>query len=207
MSLNFLKILFFLMPILFSVSALAIDLDDYGSFSSRSLIIKEQNKTSLTQEQRNILIEKKLQPTIQCLMIQIKKKNYDNIELLLNFGLDVNSSYMAEYPLYIASKVDDLKIVQMLIEKGAKVDLGFNSELYEAVKNKNSQMAQLFLNNKANIHYTDAVTQNSILYLALKNNMIDIAKQLIDKGIRPDNKSVILIKKKKLFYLIENKIN
>jgi len=62
------------------------------------------------------------------------------------------------------------------------------------------------LDRKANINYKDSITDNTLLYLALKNNMIPIAQQLIDKGIGADRKSVILIKKKKLFYLIKDKI-
>lgn len=206
MNIKLIKILFVLMPILFlKVSALAIDLSDFGDYSSRSMIINKQNN-SITQEQKDILISKKLSPTIQCLVSQIKKNNYENVELLLNTGLNPNNSYLAEYPLYIAAKKNNFEIVNLLISKGAKPDLGFNSELYEAIKNKNTDMAQLLINKKANIHYIDSITENTILYMALKNNMLDIAQQLINKGIAPDKKSVLYIKKKKLFYLIENKI-
>ena len=69
----FIKILILIMPVLFiKAPALAIDINQYEDFSSRSLIIN-QNKETLTQEEKNILISKKLQPNIQCLIKQIKK--------------------------------------------------------------------------------------------------------------------------------------
>ncbi len=196
------KKLFILMPILFiAMSALAIDIKDFGDFSSRSIIMSGQ-KGALTQEQKDILIYKKLSPTIQCLNQQIKKNNIENVELLLNTGLNPNNSYSTDYPIYIAAKENHFEIVKILYEKGAKLDKGFYSELYEAIRNKNSEMAQYLLDRNANIHYIDSVTQKTILYLALKNNMLDIAQQLIQKGARFDRKTIILIKKKKLTNLI-----
>ena len=201
------KNLFFMLTLaaLINMPALAIDINDFGDFSSRSLIMGE-NKNNLTQEIKDELIAKKLTPTTKCLIEQIKKNNYDNTVLLINANVNVNSSYLSDYPIYIAAKTNNFEIVRLLFENGAKLDRGFNSELYEAVKNKNADMAQFLIENKAKINYKDSVTENTILYLALKNNMLDIAKQLIDKGANPDKKSVMIIKKKKLFDLVKDKI-
>ncbi len=199
------KKLFTLMPILFiTMSALAIDIKDFGDFSSRSIIMNGQKET-MTQEQKDILIYKKLSPTVQCLIQQIKKNNIENVELLLNTGLNPNNNYSTEYPIHIAAKENHFEIVKILYEKGAKLDKGFYSELYEAVRNKNNEMAQYLLDRNANIHYIDSLTQNTILYLALKNNMLDIAQQLIQKGAKADRKTILIIKKKNLLYLIKNK--
>ena len=199
------KILSLLLPILFfTMSALAIDLNEYGDFSSRSLIMKAQ-KNTLTQEQKDILISRKLIPTTKCLIEQIKKNNIENIHLLLEAGINPNQDYMTEYPIYIAAKENNFEALTILYEKGAKLNKGFNSELYEAIKNKNNDMAQYLIDRKANVNYIDSLTENSILYLALKNNMIPIAQQLINLGAKPDRKSALIIKKKKLFYLIQDK--
>ena len=196
------KIVSLLMPMLFfATSALAVDISEYGDFSSRSLIINNQ-KNNLTQEQKDILLLRKLAPTTQCLIQQIKKNNIENVEFLLDIGLDPNRNYSTEYPIYIAAKENHFEMVKLLHEKGAKLDRGFYSELYEALKNKNNEMAQYLLDNKANIKYIDSVSQNTLLYLALKNNMLEIAQQLIAKGANVDRKSVLIIKKKKLLYLI-----
>lgn len=206
MKLKLIKIIFLLLPVLFlKMPALAIDITDFGDFSSRSVIMGN-NKNAPTQEQKDLLISKKLSPNTKCLIEQIKKNENENVNLLLNSGVNPNNSYMAEYPIYIAAKENNFEALKMLYDKGAKLDRGFNSELYEAIKNKNSQMAQYLIERKANINYKDAVTDNTILYMALKNNMIPIAQQLIEKGVGADKKSFILLKKKNLLYLIQDKM-
>lgn len=184
----------------------AIDLSEFGDFSSRSVIMGNlTGKERLTQDQKDILKARKLTPTSQCLIEQIKKNNYENVEILLDSKVDPNKSYMSDYPIYIAARYNKFEILKLLKEKGAKLDKGFYSELYEAIRNKNSQMAQFLIDNDAKVNYLDSMTNNTILSMALKNNMKDIASQLIQKGARADIKSIKLIKKKKLFYLIENK--
>lgn len=198
------KIFLFLLPVLFlKAPALAIDISEFGDFSSRSLIMNNRQQ-SLTQEQKDLLIQKKLFPTTKCLIEQIKKKHNENVYILLNSNVNPNVSFMAEYPIYIAAKENSFEILQALYEKGAKLDKGFNSELYEAVKNKNREMAFFLLERKANVNYKDSLTENTILYVALKNNMVDVAQELILKGAKPDRKTLLLIKKKKLKNLIQD---
>lgn len=184
----------------------AIDLSEFGDFSSRSTIIKTLTGTqNITQEQKDLLKERKLSPTPKCLIEQVRKGNIENVSILLDAKVNPNQTYMTDYPIYIAARCDKFEILKLLKEKGAKLDRGFYSELYEAVRNKNTQMAQYLLDNNARVNYSDAITNNTILYMALKNNMTDIAGQLIKKGAQADTKSVKQIQKKKLFYLIEDK--
>lgn len=204
---NKFKIIIFsiILVLLFKAPILAIDISEYGSFSSRSLITKE-NKETMSQEIRDELVAKKLSPTSQCLIKEIKKNNIKNVELLIRAKTNLNTSYLSDYPIYIAAKENNFEIVKLLFENGAKLDRGFNSELYEAVKHKNTELAQFLIDNKAKINYKDPITENTILYLALKNNMQDIAQQLINKGVNPDRRSILIIKKKKLYNLVETKI-
>lgn len=184
----------------------AIDLSEFGDFSSRSVIMNNlSGKEIISQEQKDILKERKLTPTSQCLIQQIKKGNIENVEILLDSKVSPNKSYLSDYPIYIAAKNNQFEILKLLKERGAKLDKGFYSELYEAVRNKNNDMAQFLIDNGARVNYMDSITNNTILSMALKNNMKDIAAQLIEKGARADIKSVKLIKKKKLLYLIEDK--
>ena len=182
-------------------SAFAFDLTE--GFSERSILMQNLNGTSpkINPEQTELLREKKLTPTIKCLNEEIKKGNIENVELLLNV-VDPNRNYMSNYPICIASKYNKYEIVKLLRQKGAKLNRGFYSELYEAVKNKNSEMAKYLIEEGARVDYKDAVTDNTILYVALKNNMKDIAALLIEKGARPDNQSVRYIHKHKLTDLI-----
>ena len=205
------KLLFLLIiPTVLKLSVLASEFKSYEStmpnFSERSLIMKSlYGKETINQEQKDILTSKKLYLAPACLFEQIKKNNIENVRLLLEYKLDPNKSYLSEYPLYYASKLNRSEIAKLLIEYGAKPDKGFYSELYEAVKNKNAELAQILLDNKAKVNYQDSITNNSILYFALKNNMLDIAQQLILKGAYPDKKSVKIIKKRKLYNLIPDK--
>lgn len=182
----------------------AINLEDFGDFSSRSVIISGmQNQNKLSQEMKDLLEQKKLALNSACLISQIKKKNIENVAILLNAGINPNISENAQYPIYVAAKENNFEMVKMLYDKGAKLDKGFYSELYEALKNKNHEMAQYLLDRNANISYRDAITTNSILYMAIKNNMLDIAKQVAKKGVFVDRKASYLLAKKKIKLLDE----
>lgn len=181
-----------------------IDWSEYGSFSDRSTIMSGLNKAEkITPEQKELLKQKKLTPTTQCLIRQIKKNKLDNVQLLLDAKVKPNESYYMEYPIYTAAKANNLEALKMLYESGAKLDKGFFSELFEAVKNKNQDMTNYLLERGAKVNYIDSLTQNSILYYAIKNNMLETAEALIQKGAKLDRKTAILVKKKKLQYLFE----
>ncbi len=206
------KIKHFLFLSLFFLSSYtavyAFDID--GDFSSRSVLMKnlftEQN--NIKQEQKDLLEEKKLYLNARCLIEQIKKGNLDNIGILLDAKLDPNTPYMGTYPIYVAAHENNFEALKLLLENGAKLDRGFNSELYEALKNKNEQMAQYLIENNAKVNYLDPVTNNTILYYAIKNNMQDIVQSLVKKGAKPDMKSLKLLKKnKKMLNLIQNTLN
>ena len=185
-------------------SAFAFDINELGDFSSRSVIEGSLFNTtpSIPQEIKDILKEKKLYPDTKCLIEQIKKGNIENVELLLKAKVNPNQDYMTDYPVYIAARENKFEILKLLCNNNAKIDRGFFSELYEALKNKNHEMAQYLLDRGANVRYIDAVTNDTILYTALKNKMYDIAGQMILKGAPADQKSIIYIKKHKLEYLI-----
>lgn len=186
--------------------ALALDTNEYSDFSTRSLIMNKMNNTQgISQEQKELLISKKLFPNPECLNQQIKKGNVENVKLLLEAKTNPNNSYYSEYPIYTAAKANSFEIVKLLYEYGAKLDRGFYSELYEAVKNNNPEMAQFLIDNGSRVNYQDSVTNNTILYMSLKNKMYDISAQLIAKGAKADMKSVKYIKKNKLYNLIEDK--
>ena len=199
--------LLFLFFIFFTTTGIyGYDLSDFGDFSSRSIIMnKLNNQSPMTQEQRDLLVSKKLTPTSECLFVQSKKGNYDNVKLLLEAKVNPNQSYMSEFPIYIAAKENHFEVVKLLYEYNAKLDRGFYSELYEAIRNKNQEMAQWLIDKGARVNYIDSITNNTILYLSLKNNMYDISTQLISKGAKADMRSVKYIKKKKLINLIPDK--
>ncbi len=202
---------FLIVSTLLFLAAFAQDYDplkgfnaELGDFSSRSTIMNKMNGTSqITQNQINALKERKLAPNAQCLNEQIKKGNIENVEMLLQSGVSPNSTYLSDYPSYVAAKYKQADIVRLLVENGAKLDRGFFSELFEAVKNKDNELAFFLINNGARVNYQDSVTNNTILSMALKNKMYDVAKILIQNGAKADNLSVKIIKQKKLQWIVE----
>lgn len=197
------KILIIAIIFLLNSPLFAFDVNELGDFSSRSVIENRlYNRQTATQEQRDVLSSKKLSPSTKCLISQIQKGNYDNVKLLLDAKVNPNQSYMSEYPIYIAARENKFDILKLLCEYNAKLDRGFYSELYEALRNKNKDMAQYLLDRGARVNYTDSLSNNTILYLALKNKMYELASQIIQKGAKADNRSVRYIVKHKLQYLI-----
>jgi len=195
--------LVFLFFLLINTSANAFDINELGDFSSRSIIENGIfHRETISQEQKDLLNDKKLYPHVRCMIEQIKKGNYENVELLLKAKVNPNDNYLSNYPIYIAAKENKFDIVKLLYENNAKLDRGFYSELYEALRNKNAEMAQYLLDRGANIKYMDALTNNTVLYMALKNKMYNLAEQIIAKGAYADVKSVKYIKQHKLEYLI-----
>ena len=192
----FLSVLFWIAP--------AIAIDYAGDFSSRSLIMKSLNGENwISQEEKDILSSKKLIPNQKCLIEQIKKNNIENVEILLSSKVNPNIQYNSEYPIYIAAKMNNFEIVKLLYSNGAKLDKGFNSELFEAIRNKNVEMAMFLIDNNARINYKDAVNGKTPLYLALQNNMFDVASVLVDKGANVNRNTLYLMKRKRQKNLLE----
>lgn len=177
----------------------AIDIENLGDFASRSLIIQKSNpQNKIDFELKEKLRSKKLVPCAQCLIEQVNKNNIENIKLLIKTDMDLNQSYFGDFAIYRAARNNHFETVKLLYENGAKLDRGYYSELYEAIRNKNKEMAKFLIDNNAKINYQDLVTNNTNLSMALKNNMLEIAQELIKKGANMDFKSYNIIKKKKI---------
>ncbi len=198
------KYLFIVVLPVFFVIAPANAIDYAGDFSSRSLIMRSlTGEDRVTQEQKDILASKKLTPTQKCLVEQIKNKNIENVKILLSAKVNPNINYNSEYPIYIATKTNNFEMVELLYSNGAKLDKGFNSELYEAIRNKNTPMAMFLIENGARVNFRDTVNGKTPIYLALQNNMFDVANLLLDKGASVNQKTFYLMKKKKQTQMLE----
>lgn len=174
-----------------------------GDFSSRSQILKQMtSQNNISQEQKDILKNKKLSLNVKCLIEEIKKGNIENVRILLESKINPNDNYFATTPIFVACQENKTEIAKLLLEHGAKLEKSFDSELYFAVKNKNKQLSLLLLDYGANVNYSTPLTEKSILYLSLKNKMYDLAQVLIEKGAKPDRKVFLYIQKHKLEYLI-----
>ena len=201
------KIIYILFLLLFiNKISLAEIIDFGGDFSSRSVILNQMNAStsSIPQEIKDIIKNKKLIPTTRGLIEQIEKNNIENVKILLDAKLKPNELYYGVTPLFVACKKNYTDIAMLLFDYGAKPDKSFESELYEAIKNKNSILASYLITHGANVNYATPLQQKTILYVSLKNKMYEISKILIEKGAKPDDKAVKYIAKHKLYYLIPN---
>lgn len=178
---------------------------DYGDFSSRSYIERQlfNEKYNIPQEIKDLISVKKLDLSVKCLVEQINKENFDNVNILLKAKLNPNQIYELKYPVYYAVEKNNLDIVKLLVENNAQLDRGIDSELFLAVKNKNSDLALYLLEHGARINYYSPLKNNSILYFALKNNMIEVVEQLANRKVMLDAKSYKLIINKNLQQLFD----
>ena len=104
--------LIILLALMLSFSSFAFDLSEYGDFSSRSVIMNRLNGIEANQEQKDMLLAKKLTPTAECLINQVKKGHYDNVKLLLESHVNPNQAYMSEYPIRIAARENQFEILK-----------------------------------------------------------------------------------------------
>lgn len=198
------KIINILFLILFLNQLSFAEITDFGGdFSTRSQILNSFKQTNITQEQKDILKAKKLNLSTKCLIDEIKKGNIENVQILLDAKLNPNEDYFGATPIYMACAKNREDIALLLLKNGARLNKSFDSELFQAIKNKNHNLSMILIENGADVNYSSMVQEKSVLYLALKNKMYDTAKLLISSGAKPDRKSVLYMKKKKLGYLLE----
>lgn len=163
-------------------------------------------KKELTPEQKETIrlakekmAKKKLQFSDKEFIKQIKKNKIKNVELMLEAGMSPNTDYFGEYALFYAVKYNKTDIALLLLEKGANPNTGFDSSLLWATKNNNKTLVSALVKNGVKVDYTDLVSSKTVLYTALKQGYIDIARILIENGAKIDNYSAAIIDKRNLY--------
>ena len=122
----------------------------------------------------------------------------DRIETVLTDGLDGIGGEDVNDETSLAGRA--YKNVAERIMGG---DVPFIDFEQEAIKNKNVELTDFLIDNGARINYRDSVTGNTPLYIALKNDMTNTSIKLIKKGASINQKAYLLLRKKKLDYLLE----
>lgn len=130
-----------------------------------------------------LLLENGAHPKNKNLFYAIKSGNYDLVNLLIQYGADVNNK--ESFPLLLASiEIANLEIATLLIEKGANVNLPYGYEgttpLIAAVKKGDLNLVMLFLEKGADINLKDEF-QTPLMY-AVSGGYFDIVKILLEKG-------------------------
>lgn len=128
----------------------------------------------------------------------IKADDVRSIKLLLDAGFDPNTSINANYPIYYASRYNRPKIIYLLLEAGADPNRDFTSPVRFTILHKDYNSTKSLLDKGANPNYTDALTDETLLYTSLKKKQYDISRLLIESGAKQDRKSYNYISKKHL---------
>ena len=122
------------------------------------------------------------------LMIAInnnKDKDIDVIKYLIDNGADLNAKYIKteDTPLHMAIKNENIQIIQLLISKGANINIRNKmkeSPLDNAIIKQNNDIFKFLLNQKAEI------TVQELIFSFMSGN-IPIIKHIIDNYPQPLN--------------------
>lgn len=130
---------------------------------------------------------------------------YDIAQQLIDIGyLDIDKNFNNTYPLLYAINDNDLEGVKFLIKNNAHIyntinnDYGYyedyeNTTLMYAIEKGNKDIVEALLSKKISLNENDGKE----LYLAVKDNKLEIAKLLIenkaDVNTRYDNKTYLMI--------------
>lgn len=150
------------------------------------------------QAANDLLSEMKISKSPNDFVKYIKKNEAGKIKLLLEAGFDPNTNINASFPLYYAAKYNRKQIIYMLLEKGANPNKDLTSPMRFTILHKDWDSTKALIDAGGNVNYLDMMTDESLLYTALKKKQYEIAMLLLNKGAKIDKKTYLLIKRKKL---------
>jgi ankyrin repeat protein len=115
----------------------------------------------------------------------IKKKDFEEVEFLVNNGADVNArDAFGDNPLLLASSIS-LDIVQLLVNKGANVNAKNNYEdktpLHLASRLRHFDIVKFLVEKGADVNAKD-IYKRTPLYIVSGFGNVDIVKFLVEKG-------------------------
>jgi ankyrin repeat protein len=81
--------------------------------------------------------------------------NKEMMELLIEYGADVNSQKSGWPPIFSAAHENDIPAMQLLVEKGADVNRIYNrrTPIFTAIEKSNIQAMQLLVEKGANVYH------------------------------------------------------
>jgi len=138
------------------------------------------------------------------LRLAIKNNHLEIVKVLLEGGVDPNYA-MGQTPLMAASQID-IKMVDLLLEKGAKVDTtdrNGRTALHYAIISKKNNIIKRLIKNNADINFQN-INKETPLIIAYKsknyNAMVELLNAGADKNIpdKTNNNFIDYIRKTRL---------
>ncbi|MCD8024292.1 MAG: ankyrin repeat domain-containing protein [Candidatus Gastranaerophilales bacterium] len=173
---------------------------EFGHSSDIYLDVKKETKETRVKdrEAEDILKARGIKNDPESFLKYIRKNDLESLKLILKAGFDPNKSINADFPIYYAARRNKTQVVYLLLENGADPNKGFSSPLRCAILEGDYNLAKTLIDHGANINFIDVLTDETILYTALKKKRYDIARILVEKGVKMDSDSYKIIKKRKL---------
>lgn len=128
-------------------------------------------------------IYSQLNTDLMQLLDNIKSPNINEVRKLIEAGADVNTSKDGITPLMVSCYWNRPDEVGLLLANNANVNLispGGDTALIEAVRNNSIQIAQMLVNNGADLLHVNNEDQ-SALDIATRNNQTELRKYLIEQ--------------------------
>jgi len=156
--------------------------------ASGNSFIYEVIKGNITEVQRLLDAETNLELKDQNgytpLMHAVKQQNPQMVEMLANFGANVNiSDDLEDTALVWASSMNNFEIVKILLEKGADPDKGNFTPVMWSAFHGNVQMLKLFLEYRANLNSRTHEGWTALMWTAEKGN-IQAMWELLRRGAK-----------------------
>jgi ankyrin repeat protein len=140
------------------------------------------------------------------------ENNRDSItRTLIENGADKEAQFNGKTPLIIAIENNRFQIARDLIENGANTEVQFNEKtpLLIAIENNRFEIARVLLNNNGNPNLIDINSGDSVLFIAVKLNFIQLVNLLLERraNIFFSNDDNLQNQGKTIFeYIIDNNI-
>lgn len=169
------KIILFLLLTTFAFADLTFDLKN---------AVKKNDVTKIKS-----LLEKGAVPDADIVNQALKNKKYELFNLLINTGIDVNSTDSEGVSVFSnACMYGNREIVKNLIGKGAGIyskNKYGNTPIYSAIEADNKEIVELLIEEGSDVNDYNNAWYTPLMYAASRNSK-NVAQTLIDNGAKID---------------------
>lgn len=160
--------------------------DEGNSALMMSLLNKNKEIANLLLDNKAIVNKannKSITPLIQVL----KTGDFVTAEILINKGAGINAKYKSASLIWLPlTKKKSIKIVKLLLENKIKLNQENNkgfTELMYAIDNGENELAQLFIDNGADVNYYSKKSKSTPLSVAINKGELTVVQKLVDNKV------------------------